>query len=337
MEVKPNSVIGIVVAQQCSAPAVQTSLSAFHQVGSSQTQKVSLGAEYSEYLRLKTSIDNSTTYIYPKEGIDINDLMFELQNVHLKDLIESYKIVASKNFTKFKEHYQDLNGDILNKTCLQIALKKRELKYYKIDPYHIKYIIENNVHDVYVVISPIKECIIEILMIDKKPDDIHNLYYGLLENIKSNNTSLSNLQIKGIPNIWPLTIHKNGYIECRGCNIKATIEHENIDSRKTFTNNIKETYEYYGNIVTRKIIQKHLKTLFNSDIDDKSLAVLIGNMMYKGYPIPVSQDGTHIQGRSLLFKMTYERMMEYIKMIPQNGESPVASIYDKLAVAKINE
>ena len=332
MEIRPGEIIGLVVAQQCSAPAVQTSLSAFHQVGSG---RLGLGKEYSAYLRLQTSIDDSVTYVYPKDPNSIKEVMFELQNVCLKDLIESYTITSSRYFNRYKSYHPIPIDNVHLGRCLSLKLKKDKMYYYKIDPYQIKHVIESNVYDVVVVPSPLADCTIDILCSNDTAGKLSNLYQGLFQGTKEISTSLRNFQIKGLPNIWPKRIVNNEYIECRGCNIADLVKHPMIDIRRTFTNNIAETYKYYGSIITGKIIRKHLKILFKDDIDDKALKILVSNMLYKGYPIPVSQEGTDAQGRSLLFKMTYERFMDHVQTIPFIGESPVTSIYDKIAVGKI--
>jgi hypothetical protein len=147
--------------------------------------------------------------------------------------------------------------------------------------------------------------------------------------------STSKIQIKGISNIWPIQIIDNKYIECKGCNIPEVSNHPLIDSYHSYTNNISENYKYYGCTTTKKIIYKYLKDTFGSDIDSLALEILVSNMMYQGPPLPVSQDGTDKQGRSLLFKMTYERFGDHIRQIPYQSISPVQSIYDKIAVGHV--
>lgn len=335
MEVKPEEPIGIIVAQQCSAPAVQTSLSAFHQVGTSHTQKVSLGTEYSDYLRLQTKIEDSTSYIYPKQGYTVKQLYDEIQHVCLQDLVETYSIISSVYLEKYRK-YHDVPYSISHAPrCLSLVLKKDKMFYYKINPVEVKYIIESNVYDVTVVPSPLKDHTIEIICSSDNAEKLLNLCQGLFDSTEKTNTSLRNLQLKGIANIWPENIVGDEYIKCRGCNIQAMFDHEMIDNTRSFSNNIKETYKYYGNIATRGMIKKHLKLMFNNDVDDKAMDILIGNMMYKGYPIPVTQEGTNLQNRSLVFKMTYEHFMEHAHDIPFIGVSPVVSVYDKIAVGKI--
>ena len=332
MEVKPNEAIGIVVAQQCSAPAVQTSLSAFHQVGTSVGQKVNLGQEYSSYLRLQTSIESSTTYIYPKDPSLIKDLMFELQNVCLKDIIDEYFIGTSPYLNKFLELHEVKAIGFRPGRCLTLKLKKDMMYHHKIDPYQIKYIIESNVCDTLVIPSPLARATIDILCPSDSEGKLSNMYQGLFQDVKGSTTALKNFQIKGIPNIWPIRIFEDKYIECKGCNVPDLVNHPMIDSYKSFTNNIKETFKFYGNIATRQIIKTHIKNLFKNDVDDKALDILIGNMMYKGYPMSVAQDGVQQQNRSLLFKMTYERFIDHVHDVPFVGYSPVGSIYDKLAI-----
>lgn len=324
MELKKYEPIGMVVAQQCAAPAVQTSLSAFHQVGSNTQHR---GKSYSEYLRLNTSIEDSTTYIYPTKSIKIQDLMHNLENVTLKDLIESYSLRPSKYLARYAQYHNDISSESRN--CLQLKLKESVMYHHRFDPFDIKYIIECHMEDIVVIPSPLKNLTLEIVYQTSSHRNVVYLCQFFME------SSTSSIQIKGIPNIWPIQIVNDKYIECKGCNIPEVVNHPLIDSCLSYTNNIRENYLYYGCITTKKIIHRYLKNLFGSDIDSLALEILVSNMMYQGPPLPVSQEGTDKQGRSLLFKMTYERFGEHVRQIPYQGISEIQSIYDKIAVGHV--
>lgn len=324
MNLNKHEYIGMIVAQQCAAPAVQTSLSAFHQVGSNTQQK---SKSYSDYLRLKTSINESITYIYPKESVQVQDLMRKIENVTLNDLVESYSLRPSKYLLKYAQYHDDISSETRN--CLQLKLKQSVMCYHKFDPFDIKYIIESHIDDIVVIPSPLKDFTLEVVY---KTSSHRNVVY--LSQFFMNE-STSKIQIKGIPNIWPIQILDDKYIECRGCNIVEVNNHPLIDSYYSYTNNISENYKYYGCITTKKIIHKYLKDMFGNDIDSLALEILVCNMMYQGPPLPVSQDGTDKQGRSLLFKMTYERFGDHVRQIPYKGISNIESIYDKIAVGHV--
>lgn len=337
MEYKPGIPIGHLIAQECSAPATQSALSAFHNVGSSATSEVQVSKIYSSYLCFKTKSSENYTYVYPKDPSRIKDLLMMIEEVYLKDLIVSCDVQPSEYQDLYLRYYHDINVESVQiQECISFKLDKAKLYNHRISLFYIKHVLESTIMDIVVIPSPTKDGIVEVAHKDQKKS-IELLFHGLLGEVfvSKNSTSIHNIQVKGVKNIRPQYIdEKHGRIVCKGNNIHGLKYVGLVDMTRTYTSDIKATYRNYGIIATAEVIKLHLNTIFTSKINNEALDLLIRNMIYKGYPMPVSQQGTTQQGRSIMFRLCYEQLMYHLQTIPVGNEFPIKDCFDCLAVGK---
>lgn len=326
--IKPNCNIGIIATQECASGAVQTSLSAFHQVGTSNADKMSLARIYSDYLRLNTTINDSITFVAVKKGESVEKIRSNLTQVYLKELVLSYKFIRPK----FIDLYMQYHKEHIEKpeTCVSMKINKDLLEHHDLTLFDIKTVIESKCCNIVCVPSPDINSTIEIMYRDVNKD-INNIILGLYNETQISDSIIGNFLIKGIKNINPFEI-AGDYIYCSGCNVIELANFPGIDVSRTYTNNVKESYQYYGAIHTKKAMIAYLKFLIRDSINIEAIEIVINNMMSQGRPIPVTYAGTEQQKRSPLFLMTFERIFNTINNVPYIEKVEIKSIYDKIAV-----
>lgn len=120
--------------------------------------------------------------------------------------------------------------------------------------------------------------------------------------------SILYLPVGGIEGIKRCFFQEKGgqwYITTIGSNLRAVINHPEIDPYRTITNHLWDTFECLGIEATRSFLRRELDKLIS--VDHRHIDLLINSITYSGKPMPASNRGIDIRQVGLLAKIGFEQ------------------------------
>ena len=163
---------------------------------------------------------------------------------------------------------------------------------------------------------------------EDKNDKNASLDFKSLEALRQFQIKITNLPLNGIEKIKKVYIKKiqknvydksNGNLitpppeeyvfETEGSNLMKIFELDEVDFKRTISNDINDIYEILGIEAARKILIEEIKKLFNAYgiyINYRHISILCDYMTQKGILIPISRHGLKKVGMGPIRRATYE-------------------------------
>lgn len=140
----------------------------------------------------------------------------------------------------------------------------------------------------------------------------------LLRSLRRITNRLRNLHIKGIAGISRVVVLKENdeyYIRTGGSNLEEVLKLEGVDSRRVYTNNIKEIERVLGIEAARNAIVKEAKQVLDMqqlDVDVRHIMLLADAMTMGGEVKPVGRHGLSGEKASILARAAFEETIKHL-------------------------
>lgn len=301
--IEPNEACGIVSAQSIGEPGTQMTMRTFHYAGVAE-MNVTLGLP-----RLIEIVDARRSPSTPIMEIHLKE---ELRN----DLDKVRGLAGKIELTRIID-IADINADILTKKIvISFDNKKIEEKDIKIEE------VEKKLKNFGEVEINKGELILKIE--DIKVEETWRKMQELVDSVK-------NMKVKGIDGILRAIVRKEeeGYvIYTEGSNLKKVLELEEVDQKRTITNNIQEICEELGIEAARNsIINESHKTLQEQglNVDLRHIMLVADLMTNDGTIQSIGRHGVSGKKSSVLARAAFEITSQHLLQAAIRGEQ------DKLA------
>ncbi|MGC8609873.1 MAG: DNA-directed RNA polymerase subunit A'' [Thermoplasmata archaeon] len=297
--IDPYEAVGIVAAQSIGEPGTQLTLRTFHFAGVAEVNITQGLPRLIEIVDARIKPSTPTMTIFLEDDIKNDKEKAEL----LIKKIECTKVID----------IADLEISVTNMT-IDIKLDEEKMKKRRISKEEVfdavKKIKDKNIN--------LKESGDVITILLEEPS-YHRLYL-LYENLK--NTIVSG--IKGIERA--ILKEENGEyrIYTQGSNLKAVLELEGIDIKRTKTNDIIEIYEVLGIEAARNaIIEESYNTLKDQglEVDIRHLMLVADMMTYNGIVEAVGRHGIAGKKSSVLARAAFEITAKHLLQAGLLGET----------------
>lgn len=259
-----GELVGIIDATSLSAVLTQMTLNTFHSSGVGAVQdgmsaikrQLSISTEYmgDSTIRIFIEKNKSSDTVY-------GDIIKEFHLLYLRNVINKVDWIIDEEFPNnsvIKEDRKHLKGipklgNIAN-NCLRFELNTDKLYEYKINIYDIAMIIRSK-FDIFHPI-PLGENVIRIY------GDSNN------DNITKNLKNIEDVRISGIDNVNGVTagvfsVGKEVIFFTKGTNMARIYNIDNIDFRRTMSNDVAEVYDLFGIEAARKVFMNNLIDICN--------------------------------------------------------------------------
>ena len=298
-KIEPYEAVGIIAAQSIGEPGTQMTMRTFHFAGVKEVD-VTLGLPRIIEIvdaRRKPSTPSMDIFLLPefeKNEDTINKVMREIENTSINDIADIT--------TSISEMY------------ISIEPKKELLERRKV-----------NLGDIEKAIGSLKGITIlsmdENAIIIKPSQDSFRKLYALQEMLKT-------LTVKGFPGIKRAVAIKenNGSykIQTQGSNLSQVLEIEEVDSRRTTTNDIVEISSVLGIEAARNAILNEIKETLNEqslEVDERHLMIVADMMTLEGSIKAVGRQGISGKKSSVLARAAFEITTKHLMRAGIIGET----------------
>ena len=298
-KIEPYEAVGIIAAQSIGEPGTQMTMRTFHFAGVKEVD-VTLGLPRIIEIvdaRRKPSTPSMDIFLlqeFEKNEDMINKVMREIENTSINDIADIT--------TSISEMY------------IAIEPAKELMERRKV-----------NLGDIEKAIGALKG--ITILSMDEKAiiikpsQDSFRKLYALQEMLKT-------LTVKGFPGIKRAVAIKenNGSykIQTQGSNLSQVLEIEEVDSRRTTTNDIVEISSVLGIEAARNAILNEIKETLNEqslEVDERHLMIVADMMTLEGSIKAVGRQGISGKKSSVLARAAFEITTKHLMRAGIIGET----------------
>ena len=298
-KIEPFEAVGIIAAQSIGEPGTQMTMRTFHFAGVKEVD-VTLGLPRIIEIvdaRRKPSTPSMDIFLLPefeKNEDMINKVMREIENTSINDIADIT--------TSISEMY------------ISIEPKKELMERRKV-----------NLGDIEKVIASLKG--VTILSMDEKAitikpsQDSFRKLYAVQEMLKT-------LTVKGFPGIKrAVAIRENNgvfKIQTQGSNLSQVLEIEEVDSKRTTTNDIVEISSVLGIEAARNAILNEIKETLSEqslEVDERHLMIVADMMTLEGSIKAVGRQGISGKKSSVLARAAFEITTKHLMRAGIIGET----------------
>ncbi len=299
--VDPHEAVGIVAAQSIGEPGTQLTLRTFHYAGVAEVNITKGLPRLIEIVDARTKPSTPTMTIYLEDSIKNDQEKVEI----IAKKIESIKMIDIADV--------EIN---VSEMTITIVLDREKMSKRRITKSQ--------------VVDALKKIKHQGLSIDEDNDRIiisleepsYKRLYNLSEEVK-------NLLVSGIKGIERAIVkyeeaQKEYRIYTQGSNLKAILEMDGVDPRKTTTNDIMEIYEVLGVEAARNaIIDESIKTLEEQGltVDVRHIMLVADMMTFEGTVEAIGRHGVAGKKASVLARAAFEITSKHLLQAGLLGES----------------
>jgi DNA-directed RNA polymerase subunit A" len=292
--------VGLVSAESIGEPGTQMTLNTFHFAGVAEMNVTTGLPRIIEIFDAQKEIKTPMTEIFLKAPHNNN--------------IESVKKLAAKiKETLFGEFVLEYSLDILEQS-LKVTLNRQLLEDYGF-----------NVKDVAAGFkTKVKGFTVEVganfvtFNHKGKPEDIKDLY-----NLKEKLKSVKVKGIKGIKQVLPVRRGEEYIVLTSGTNLKEILELPEVDSHRTFSNDINEIYEVLGIEAARQAIMNEVYKVIESqglNINIRHIMLVADTMCATGIIKGITRYGVVSEKASVLARASFETPIKHLINAALEGE-----------------
>jgi len=297
MQIDAGEAIGVVTAQSVGEPGTQMTMRTFHFVGISELN-VTLGLP-----RIIEVLDARKSPKTPMMNIFI-------KAPHNKTFKSANKIADKIKQVSLEEVSTDFTLDLVN---IQLAanLNVELCKKHGMKPEDVK---ESVVKQLKGFEVQLKGTTINII----GSKDIKKLY-KLKEKLR-------NMYVSGVPNIThTLSVQRDGeyIIQTYGTNLKKLLLLEEIDTTRTYSNDIFETFKIFGIEATRERIFQELNMVLEQEglnVDHRHIMLIADTMCASGELRGITRHGITSEKKSVLARASFEVPLKHLVEASLIGE-----------------
>lgn len=334
--VQPGESVGILTAQSVGERQTQLTLNSFHSAGLAIATVVTGVPRFSELLNATKNPKSSFCSVYfNKNNNNIKELREHINHniveLYFKDLYVNYSVhdnFKNSNWEKFYRIFH--NNEVKYKISIRYQLNKEILYKYSLYLETIAKKIESTYEDLYCIISPLNEAVLEIFIDTSKIIiDEQNLVFITNENKEMVYIEeivlekMDNILITGIENIKNMffQIDKENMnkwmINTEGSNFYEILKNPIVDSTRTVSNNIWDIYNTFGIESVREFLIEEFLNVVSSDgtyINLSHIQLLVDAMCFSGIVLSISRYGINTNEVGPIAKASFEESLENFKL-----------------------
>lgn len=311
-KVDPGESVGLVAAESIGEPGTQMTLNTFHFAGVSE-MNVTMGLpRIIEILDGRENIATPMMEVYLKSPYN--------KGKNIKELAQSIKE------TKLFEIVTEISVNVVD-SLLEIKLNKTKMDVINLKPAELIKTLEKGTKT-----SSVKH--------DKESDSIivkvKGKEIGLNELLRMKQ-SLKEIYVKGIKGITqvlPVKREKEFMIVTAGTNLKEILKHENVDSTRTISNDIKEIAKILGVEAAREAVIYEVRKVIETqglDIDVRHIMLVADAICMSGSIKGITRYGIVREKSSVLAKASFETPIKHIIEASIAGElDPLSSVVENV-------
>ena len=290
-KVHAGEAIGIITSQSIGEPGTQMTLDTFHFAGVSE-MNVTVGLpRIIEIFDARKTISTPLMEVFLKPQYNKPEAVKKVA-LHLKE-------------TKIEETVAEIAINILDQT-LTIQLKKNILEGLEMKPSDVSALIKAKVKKLNVKTEG--ETI--IVTYEGKPEEVKEIYL-IKEKIK--NIRLKG--VKGIRQVLPVKRGEEYVILTAGTNLKDVLEQEEVDAKRTTTNDIYEIREVLGIEAARQAVLNEVDKVIEAqglNINVRHIMLVADMMCGNGEVKGITRYGVIGEKASVLARASFETPIKHI-------------------------
>ncbi len=290
-KVQAGEAIGIITSQSIGEPGTQMTLDTFHFAGVSE-MNVTVGLpRLIEIFDARKSISTPLMEVFLKPQYNKPEAV--------------KKAAVSLKETKIEEAVAEIAINILDQT-LTIKLKKNVLDGLEMKPSDVSALIKAKVKKLNVKTEG--ETI--IVTYEGKPEEVKEIYL-IKEKIK--NIRLKG--VKGIRQVLPVKRGEEFVILTAGTNLKDVLEQEEVDGKRTTTNDVYEIREVLGIEAARQAILNEVEKVIEAqglNINVRHIMLVADMMCSNGEVKGITRYGVIGEKASVLARASFETPIKHI-------------------------
>lgn len=292
-KVHPGECVGLVGAESIGEPGTQMTLDTFHFAGVAE-MNVTMGLpRLIEIFDARKDIKTPMMEIFLKSPY----------NQNIEKLRDFAKKIKELTFGEFVTEY---SFNIFDQT-MKVKLNKTLLKDYQFNTKDLAKLIKSKTKGFNLEINEGNE----ILFIHKgKPEEVKELY-----NLKEKIVGIKVMGVKGIKQVLPVKRDEEYVILATKTNLKDILEMPEVDSIKTFSNDINEIYERLGIEAARQAIINEVFKVIEAqglNIDVRHILLVADVMCASGMVKGVTRYGVVSEKASVLARASFETPIKHL-------------------------
>ncbi len=295
--VEPGEPVGIVAAQSIGEPGTQMTLRTFHYAGVAELN-VTLGLP-----RLIEILDVRRTPTTPLMTI-------YLQKKFAKERERAVEIAQRIEMTVIEDLVSQFEIDLINRQLI-LSLNRVRLRQKGVKAEEIAQKIRDELH---------VEAVLDDSKIKVRPKE------GGMSALRELQGKIRSIPLRGVEGITRVVVKKEGdeyVIYTEGSNLKKILEMEEVDKRRTVTNDIVEIERILGiEAARRAIIEEAVKTLQEQglEVDVRHLMLVADMMTCTGRIRQVGRHGISGEKPSFLARAAFETTVQHLLDASLRGE-----------------
>ena len=352
--------VGVIAAQSIGEPCTQMTLNTFHFAGVSSKSQVVRGVpRIKEIINASKDIKSPVLTVflkpeYAQKKEKASSVLNSLEITTIKDIIVGSKIFwdpsnkenitiidEDKNLLEIYREFHDFcdyDFSDLNPWVLRIKFNRREMLNKNLQMENIYYVLHktfNNKINCIFSDDNSSNLIFRIQCFEdtiKEKDDVVNM----LKNIEQ---QILNITIKGIKNIKKANMEKheniyrkiNGHyvkkpewvIDTDGSNVIDVLSLPEVDSARSFTNDLHEVYKVFGIEAARELLIREITDVISFDgtyVNYHHISLLADTMTNKGIIMSIDRHGINKSDRGPLAKCSFEETPDILAKAAIFGE-----------------
>src|SRR3989344_5964852 len=296
--ISPGEAIGIITAESFGEPATQMTLNVKHFAGVSEMQVTSGLPRLIEIFDASKSIKTPSMEIY-------------LDKDYAKDADKVRKIASQIKESVLRDIASEFSID-LSAMNIKITIEKDKLREIGMTEATLLKVLKDSLKGVQIRTNK------DEIVLKPKETDINDLY-ALKE--KAKKTFIKG--VKGITYVLPVKRDGEFIILTSGSNLNDVLQIKEVDSSRTFTNDIHEIYAVFGVEAARQaIINESSKVIQNQglDIDIRHIMFIADVMTSQGNIKGITRSGITGEKESVLARSSFETPIKHLMNAAVTGE-----------------
>lgn len=351
--VHPSESVGPVAAQSIGEPTTQLTLNTFHVAGTAAANSTSGVPRIKELAAASKNPKTPSNYVYLKSAMVSNkdaalQLKKNIQQTRLKDVLKSVRIYYDptedsvvEDDKEFMAEYLDVfrakGGDgEASPWVIRMELSESDLADRAITLEKIKYELEqtSGVADVRVSDTNSSNLVVRVRMVALKGEgneffearkaiyDLESVVLSGIDGINRVFLKESNEEFFFEPTENVYKAKKPWLLETEGANLLEILAHPDVDSTRTFSNDIMEIQDIFGIEVARQaLIDEFRLALGSAYVNVHHVMLLVDTMIQNGY---IGAVGRHSMNKNAdigpLAKASFETSGKVVVEASVSGE-----------------
>lgn len=137
-------------------------------------------------------------------------------------------------------------------------------------------------------------------------------------------TAIGSTKICGIDRVESMSVVRSDDGECyaitRGSNLRKLLIHPLIDVRRSYSNDVWETYRCLGIAATRRNLLDDMRSVVGPGVNDCHLSLLVDKMTVRGRPMSITRYTMRSNAVGPLSKATFEQSVDFVLNAAFRGE-----------------